>query len=229
ASSIFKCTGPDGSVSYQQAPCESGSQQETPVVSEAPTLTAEERFKAAAYEAGLSPSEARRLLESPGTSDASRGIPEPADRTHSESQQVRQPTGRNAAFKCVRPDGSFYFSIDPCGTSVVRGPRTTVPRNWVNDRVEGSPGAVMVAPDIAINPTTGQPIHLVPQAPTVTRQRKWNVADTQSVVDRDDACDAAKEERNDRRRANPDLSFQERERLDDQVWGMCHSTRSSGR
>lgn len=68
AAQVYKCKSADGKLVYQQTPCPTDQSQERRKLAKPPTLTDEERFNAAAYAEGMTPEEARRLLE-PADSD----------------------------------------------------------------------------------------------------------------------------------------------------------------
>lgn len=60
---VFKCKDASGKIAYQSTPCAAAQQESRPVILDSPTLTDEEKFNAAAYSAGMTPKEAKRLLQ----------------------------------------------------------------------------------------------------------------------------------------------------------------------
>jgi len=60
---VFKCKDASGKTAYQSTPCAAAQQESRPVILDPPTLTDEEKFNAAAYSAGMTPKEAKRLLQ----------------------------------------------------------------------------------------------------------------------------------------------------------------------
>ena len=65
---VFKCKDASGKIAYQSTPCAAEQQESRPVILDSPTLTDEEKFNAAAYSAGMTPREAKRLLQGEATS-----------------------------------------------------------------------------------------------------------------------------------------------------------------
>ena len=62
---VFKCKDASGKTAYQGTPCAAAQQESRPVILDSPTLTDEEKFNAAAYSAGMTPKEAKRLRSRP--------------------------------------------------------------------------------------------------------------------------------------------------------------------
>lgn len=60
---VFKCKDASGKTAYQSTPCAAAQQESRPVILDSPTLTDEEKFNAAAYSAGMTPKDAKRLLQ----------------------------------------------------------------------------------------------------------------------------------------------------------------------
>jgi len=60
---VFKCKDASGKTAYQSTPCAAGQQESRLPILVSPTLTDEEKFNAAAYSAGMTPNEAKRLLQ----------------------------------------------------------------------------------------------------------------------------------------------------------------------
>ena len=78
---VFKCKDASGKTAYQSTPCAAAQQESRPVILDSPALTDEEKFNAAAYAAGMTPKDAKRLLQggtaSPGQPVAGEGQVEP--------------------------------------------------------------------------------------------------------------------------------------------------------
>ena len=124
---VFKCKDASGKTAYQSTPCAAAQQESRPVILDSPTLTDEEKFNAAAYSAGMTPKEAKRLLQggtaSPGQSVAGGNQVEP-----NEQSQSRVVDPRNAAYRCTRLNGTSYVSSTPCpkrGHVAVNGTTTS--------------------------------------------------------------------------------------------------------
>lgn len=60
---VFKCEDASGNIAYQGMPCATGQKESRPSILAPPSLTDEEKFNAAAYSAGMTPEEAKRLLQ----------------------------------------------------------------------------------------------------------------------------------------------------------------------
>jgi hypothetical protein len=60
---VFKCKDASGKTAYQSTPCAAAQQESRLVILDSPTLTDEEKFNGAAYSAGMTPKEAKRLLQ----------------------------------------------------------------------------------------------------------------------------------------------------------------------
>ncbi len=60
---VFKCEDASGNIAYQATPCKAGQKESRPSILAPPSLTDEEKFNAAAYSAGMTPQEAKRLLQ----------------------------------------------------------------------------------------------------------------------------------------------------------------------
>mgnify|MGYP002661741767 FL=1 len=124
---VFKCKDTYGKIAYQSTPCVAAQQESRPVILDSPTLTDEEKLNAAAYSAGMTPKEAKRLLQGdpaiPGQPVAGGGQVEPR-----EQNQPRVVDPRNAAYRCTRLNGTSYVSSTPCpkrGHVAVNGTTTS--------------------------------------------------------------------------------------------------------
>lgn len=121
---VYKCKGADGKIAYQQVPCPAGQQETRPTIMRGPTLTDEERFNAAAYAEGMTPAEARRLLEDRGSAQDKAGPIQP--RAVTENSPPPSIAPRDAAYRCTKLDGRSYVSNVPCPE---RARVTTDPRS----------------------------------------------------------------------------------------------------
>lgn len=121
---VYKCEGADGKLAYQQTPCATGQRETRPAIMRGPTLTDEERFNAAAYAEGMTPAEARRLLEDRGSAQDKVGPIQPHAATENSSPPPIAP--RDAAYRCTKLDGRSYVSNVPCPE---RARVTTDPRS----------------------------------------------------------------------------------------------------
>lgn len=229
AAGAYKCTTPDGSVAYQQVPCPKGSKEQVPRTSAGPTLTEEEKFNAAAYQAGLSPDEARALLAG-DRDDAPRAPPANAFTSPSPLADELPPSvpsdPKERAFRCTKPNGTVYFSRSGCGATRVRAPASdwqSGPSTIVDHRGVPIPGAVRTGPGTGLDPFTGQVFPVVDTTPRPSKR----VNDGSEVVDRKEACASARHQANERRK-NPNLSFDDRRKLDDAVYDLCTAGRRFG-
>lgn len=86
--------------------------------------------------------------------------------------------------RCEAPDGRVYYVVGACRRRSIHV--GDAPRDWQRDHVQGVPGAVMVGPDTALDPRTGQTFQLQ-HAPT-TRPVYVHTQDQGRRVDADTAC-----------------------------------------
>jgi hypothetical protein len=220
AQKVFKCVDETGKVTFQQSSCPGKSPSADAVTFQrSPTLTDEERFKGAAYRAGMTPEEAVQLLQGSGSnpSDAAPAtrVPQSAPRSVPVADQDPEDTG----LRCTAANGKIYYRSrsEGCGTSRVFGDPQV--RNWQRDQVTGVPGAVMLNNNQALDPRTGQVLNLTP-APTTVRPSQ-RVQDQADIIGRDTACEEAKRDAQAQRDRNMDLSFDERRKIDDHVYELC--------
>ena len=221
---VYKCVDPDGQVSYQQTACPTEQSQEQVHVADGPTLTPEEQFRAAAHAAGMTPAEfAESLLPADQRAPQTQYAAPQPNRPPSSMPRSSAPSG-DTLLRCQKPNGDVYFSRQGCGSSRVYGDPIVVQRNWQQDSVQGMPGAVMTGPDMAMDPQTGRPVQLQHQPTTQIQRPSTRVSDDASVVSRRDACEEAKAQGH-AKRENMNLTYDQRSKLDDQVWKACHGTR----
>lgn len=104
---VFKCKEASGKTAYQSTPCAAAQQESRPVILDSPALTDEEKFNAAAYAAGMTPKDAKRLLQG-GT--ASPGQPVAGESQHeAERQDQQRVTDCNRRYdKILRDNGSDW-------------------------------------------------------------------------------------------------------------------------
>ena len=104
---VFKCKDASGKTAYQSTPCAAAQQESRPVILDSPTLTDEEKFNAAAYSAGMTPKEAKRLLQG---DPASPGQPVAGGSQHEAERQNQQRVADcNRRYdKILRDNGSDW-------------------------------------------------------------------------------------------------------------------------
>ena len=104
---VFKCKDASGKTAYQGTPCAAAQQESRPVILDSPTLTDEEKFNAAAYSAGMTPKEAKRLLQG---DPASPGQPVAGGSQHEAERQNQQRVADcNRRYdKILRDNGSDW-------------------------------------------------------------------------------------------------------------------------
>lgn len=114
--------------------------------------------------------------------------------------------------RCVTARGRVYYTAGACGTSVTYA--GTAPVDWHKDQVGGIPGAVMVAPNQALNPMTGQIVRLeaAPTAAPIYHRSR----DAGTAVDANEACAGARKAAAGRFNRKADRQVQE----------LCRSGRS---
>lgn len=230
AGGVYKCTDAHGAITYQQVPCPSGSKEQVPMLSSSPTLTAEEKFDAAAYRAGMTPDEARALLAGHGTD--TQDVSTSAPSTYKARPSMDEPAPavsdpQERAFRCTKPNGSTYYSRTGCGTTHVREPAPDWQNSHstiVDSRGVPIPGAVRTGPNNALDPRTGQTFSVIDTTP----RRSHKVQDQAELMDRREACEEAKQQGIEERKNNPKLSFDDRRRLDDAVYDLCKAGQRAG-
>lgn len=189
AGDIYKCQGPKGETIFQQTPCPSTSK---PI--------AHTKFEAVPDD----PSAAQRsyaappsVHDAPGSALAglpSRPVPQRDQRANAPDTGCRgigcsaYQRGDVQSTRCEAPNGEVYYVIGACRRRSTRV--GDAPRSWQRDRVQGMPGAVMVGPDMALDPRTGQAFQLQ-HAPT-TRPVYVHTRDKGRQVDADTACSEAR-------------------------------------
>ena len=228
AGGAYKCTDAHGAITYQQVPCPSGSKEQVPMLSSSPTLTAKEKFDTAAYQAGMTPDEARASLAGQGTDTQDASAPSTYKARPSMDEQapaVSDPQER--AFRCTKPNGSTYYSRTGCGTTRVREPAPDWQNSHstiVDSRGVPIPGAVRTGPNNALDPRTGQTFSVIDMTPQPSR-RSHRVQDQAEPMDRSEACEAAKQQGIEERKNNLKLSFDDRRKLDDAAYDLCKAGR----
>lgn len=197
AGDIYTCKGTHGEKVYQNAPC--------------PTTTNQVEHRT------YSPEMARAVDGSSGATEriyqtsqqnsysGKAGAPEPRDERYSYGAgtaptAVTTPArsggigssayqrGEVQGTRCVDARSRVYYTAGQCGTSTTYA--GTQPVDWHKDQVQGVPGAVMVSPNEALNPMTGQIVQLQAAPTVVPVYRRTN--DVGTTVDVDEACAGAR-------------------------------------
>ncbi len=125
---VFKCKDASGKTAYQSTPCAAAQQESRPVILDSPTLTDEEKFNAAAYSAGMTPKEAKRLLQQGAAGSGQPVVVGGGQVEPSRQDQSHAVDPRNAAYRCTRLNGTSYVSSTPCpkrGHVTVNGTTTS--------------------------------------------------------------------------------------------------------
>lgn len=124
---VFKCEDASGNIAYQGTPCATGKKESRPFILDPPSLTDEEKFNAAAYSAGMTPEEAKRLLQG-GAASPEQPVAGAGQVEAERQNQQRAVDPRNAAYRCTRLNGTSYVSSRPCpkrGHVAVNGTTTS--------------------------------------------------------------------------------------------------------
>jgi hypothetical protein len=223
AQRVFKCTDEKGKVTFQQASCKGKPIDANAVrLDAAPTLTEEEKFRGAAFRAGMTPEEARARLRETDANQQHAGrqgqIPAAADSAQSTAQQPPLEP-EETALRCTSAGGRVYYRpvSEGCGSSTVFGNPEV--RNWQQDRVADAPGAVMVAPNQAIDPHTGKILELQ-DTPAISRP-SMQLRDHAEGIDKEKACQLARADALRQRDKNMHLTFDQRRKIDDRVNEIC--------
>ena len=189
AGDIYKCKSLQGVTIFQQTPCPSTSKS-----------IAHTKFQAVPDD----PSAAQRSYDAQppvqGAQDAaltatpSNPVPQRDQRaiaTDTGCQGIgctAQQRGEVQSTRCEASDGRVYYVVGACGRRSIHV--GDAPRNWRRDQVQGIPGAVMIGPDMALDPRTGQTVQLQ-HAPTTTPVYV-HTQDQGRHVDADTACSEAR-------------------------------------
>ncbi len=104
---VFKCKDASGKTAYQSTPCAAAQQESRPVILDSPTLTDEEKFNAAAYSAGMTPKEAKRLLQG-GTSSPGQPVAGGSQHEAERQDQQRVADCNRRYDKILRDNGSDW-------------------------------------------------------------------------------------------------------------------------
>ena len=220
AGELYRCENTAGSVSYQQTPCSDSSRQQVRRFAE--TDLAPDAAAAAATTSSLPVN-----VSDAGSDVTAQGMISAAPQ-QSNTPPLRidpQPQGRHAAWRCTRTDGSFYFSIQACGSTSVYGDEVVTREIWSPNDPRAIRGGVFIGPNTVMNPITGETTPFEGQVFTSSYRPQHLVPDQGVVVNRRAACKEARYQADVQRRENADLGFSGRRALDDQVWDMCNSTR----
>ncbi len=221
AGDIYTCKGKGGVNVYQNTPCPEasdelnhsayrasmrraadGSSDRNERGAEAPSMHQQERLSdPSPYSRGISYSGSGRAASTQDQPSQTGGIGSSA-----------YQRGEVAGTRCVNAKGNVYYTAGRCGTSVTYTGEHEV--DWRHSQVQGVPGAVMINPDQAIDPTTGQMVQLIPTArtaPTYVRTR-----DEGSSFGADEACEGARKV----------AAGRFNKKADDRVQALCRFGRS---
>lgn len=183
---IFKCKQPNGVIAYQQAPCTKTEQQiahsHFQRQPDAPIYSQPRPGSSARLPEGYVTNTSGQAAHGFSTNESAGSINTPLGCAGigCSAHQRGDVTTR----ECVAPDGRHYYTTNACRTrfNVV----DSQSRDWQNDTVEGVPGAVMVGPDRALDPSTGRYIQLQ-HSPVLQRAQ-----DPGQRIDPDAACRQAR-------------------------------------
>jgi hypothetical protein len=128
---------------------------------------------------------------------------------------------KDTGYRCTRPNGSTYYSRNGCGSTLVRDPKPDWkdgPSIVLDSRGVPIPGAVRTGPNSALDPASGQVFPVFDTTPRPSHRE----ADQEQAIDRESACEQARQEGINERKANLSLSYKERQQLDDAVYDLCH-------
>lgn len=185
AGDIYKCKDPRGVTVFQQTPCPPASK---PLAHT--TFHAEPDAPSPAQQSyGAAAGTTSTVLPGQLHNEVQPREPNVAAETRCEGIGcTAHQRGEVKSTRCVAPDGKVYYVIGACRRrSTYVG---STPRQWHNDHVQGMPDAVMVGPDTALNPRSGQTFQLE-HAPTATPVYQ-HTQDQSTGVDADTACRGAR-------------------------------------
>lgn len=182
---VYVCKGSNGTTAFQQDPCPKTSKYIAHGTYTA-HLDDASQARLASQSMATPPAAARPTLTRSSTGAPIASYSQQT--THGGIGSSAYQRDEVQATQCTAPDGHAYYTTGECKQrSVLVGMKD---RDWHSDHVEGVPGAVMIAPDLAIDPDSGNTIHLQhesEQAPVYTLKRDAGVQ-----VDPDAACAAAR-------------------------------------
>lgn len=199
AGDIYTCKGAHGEKVYQNAPCSTADKQVEHRKYDASMARAEDGSAGATERIYTSPtasyygndgssgnsrSGASGAFDYSGVDQSANAAPAHAGGIGSSAYQRGEVRGT----RCVTTKGRVYYTAGACGTSVTYA--GTAPVDWHKDQVQGVPGAVMVGPNQAMNPMTGQIVQL-DAAPTVAPVYQRS-RDAGTAVGADEACAGAR-------------------------------------
>lgn len=108
--------------------------------------------------------------------------------THEGGYGLGGPPVHAPTVRCIAASGRVYDTHYACGSSNVQV--DTQERDWRRDKVQGMPGAMMIGPDQALNPQTGQIVQL--QHKPDTKPVYQRVQDSGTAIDPEKACKQAR-------------------------------------
>lgn len=162
SSKVYKCTGADGSITYQQATCSGGQAQSQPSLLKPPTLTEEERFNAQAYSLGLTPDEARRALSGESASAEPPAARHPVQPQIDHHAQRRRERDCNKRHDALATEARATFSGRALGNLMVHLQRIEVARTNCLQGVASAP--------VVERRRAAQPVTPKAQPPTLGNQ-----------------------------------------------------------
>lgn len=178
AADLYVCKQSNGVKSYQDSPCAQSDKQ-----------VSHDTYTPHVYAA---PAPAAPVDET--SQQRSYAVQQPAEPTPAQHPTCAgigcsaYQSGQVTTRQCVAPDGRRYYTTGECRTRVnVVGDS---PRDWHHDTVQGVPDAVMVAPDLALDPTSGRYIQL--QHSQLEQPVYQRVQDPGRRIDPDTACQLAR-------------------------------------
>lgn len=197
AGDIYTCKGKGGVNVYQNTPCPKAADELKHAAYDASMRRAADGSSGHTERGANAPSMRKRdMLDNPPASTAqiNYGGSDAGNSTQSQPSPVGGigssafQRGEVGGTRCVSAKGRVYYTAGRCGTSVTYAGDHEV--DWRRNQVRGVPGAVMINPDQAIDPMTGQMVQLIPTpraAPTYVQTR-----DQGSPVSADEACEGAR-------------------------------------
>lgn len=183
AGNIYTCKGANGVNTYQNLPCAKPAEQ-------IQHATYDDALARPGTPAPTAPRD-RYGTAAPAHRGMGAAIPPPAalPATTGGLGSSAYQRGEVQGTRCVNARGQVYYTAAGCGTSTQRV--GTQERLWRGDTVEGVPGAVMIGPDQAVDPRTGQVVELEHTQDRVDVYR--TTRDAGAAMDADQACTGAQQ------------------------------------
>ena len=221
AGDIYTCKGKGGINVYQNTPCPKSADELSHTAYDASMRRAVDGSGGHTERGANAPSMREQSMSTDSSSyvagnnyGSGNGVP-PATVLPAQAGGIGSSAyqrGEVQGTRCVNARGKVYFTAGRCGTSVsYAGDR---PVDWHRAQVQDMPGAVMVGPNRALDPMTGQIVDLVPTpqvAPTYVQTR-----DQGTPVSADEACEGARKA----------AAGRFNKKADDRVQALCRFGRS---